>query len=744
MKDVPENPTTAPESFDRRTFLVDVVEEFIRLREGEGVGLTAFCERYPEAWRPEIREHCEGLLAAMPTLAAGPARTEPLAWAGRRFGRFEAVRVLGRGGMGIVCSAVDPAADEVVAIKVLHPSMVASPTSRDRFNREIQVARELDHPGILQVIDVGFDDGTLWFAMPFVEGVSLHELLNRRRMAWRRGYDPRRVPGFVENALGVTRAVADALACAHARGIIHRDVKPHNILLDAQGCPFLADFGLAKDTRDEGLTAPGDLAGTLHYMSPEQALAQRVDVDHRTDVYSLGVVLYEMLTLRRPFEGSSARGVLFDIAFNPPPPLCKKNPLLPKSLEVICHRALEKNPDHRFPNVQEMAEELRRVEEGQPLLTRRSTLVLRKVSRGLRKPEVLVGLGALVTAIVVTVLLWRGADPPRARLRLRLPPGVSVGEVSVRTLGLLDDAVGEAQQVGDLSKPISIAPGSYRVSVVLPNGAWAEGVVHELKRGSTREVVLRPRPSDEAKKGMERVAGRRIRIVDEVEGFGRLVREVAVPTFWIDRCEVSNGEWMRFVEETGDPARRPRFWPAVDSPEWKARPGHFARLPVTHLTVEDMQAYATWAGKRLPTRAEWELAAGGGQPYPWGPAARRGDLELWDLVNVRKSGGPPPGRSKFETYCLLTEPVDARAATAALSVHRLHHVLGNAWETTGSLVLRFDGDRCVPSSGMYATRGGCSESLNFLDGGIATATFYAPRHSRDSLRGFRCARSESP
>jgi TolB-like protein/tetratricopeptide (TPR) repeat protein len=258
-------------------------------------------------------------------------------------------RELGRGGMATVYLAHDLKHDRSVALKVLHSELAAT-LGPDRFQREIKLAARLQHPHILTVLDSGEAGGQLWYTMPFVEGESLRDRLNRERQ----------LP--LEDALQLTWEVADALGHAHDHGIIHRDIKPENILL-SQGHALVADFGVARALQNAGaekLTETGMAVGTPAYMSPEQASAER-DLDARTDIYSLGCVLYEMLAGEPPYTGPSAQAVIAKRFSEPVPHIRTLREIVPEAIEQAITKALAKTPADRYATAAEFAEALRRV-----------------------------------------------------------------------------------------------------------------------------------------------------------------------------------------------------------------------------------------------------------------------------------------------------------------------------------------------------------------------------------------------
>ncbi|MCI0340124.1 MAG: SUMF1/EgtB/PvdO family nonheme iron enzyme [Planctomycetales bacterium] len=320
-----------------------------------------------------------------PDLSSPALRLAAAAPPGQRLGPYVLSGVLGRGGMGIVYRAHDPALGRDVAVKVVEPG--APPDVRARFLREARTGARLRHPGIVAVHAAGEADGQAYIVEELIAGRSLSAILAEQ-------------PLSPEQGARVVQKVARALAHAHANGVIHRDVKPGNILLDPQGEPHLADFGLAREVGGSGaLSRSGVVLGTPQYMSPEQAEGRPGALDGRTDLWSCGVVLYECLTGTRPFGGETPLAVLAGVLAADPPPLRRFAPEAPRDLETIVGRCLEKSPTDRYATAEALAEDLGRFLAGEPVLARPVGPLERAVRRARRHRALVAVLGAAIAAV---------------------------------------------------------------------------------------------------------------------------------------------------------------------------------------------------------------------------------------------------------------------------------------------------------------------------------------------------------
>jgi serine/threonine protein kinase len=359
-----------------------------------------------------------------------------------QLGDFRLLREVGRGGMGVVYEAEQISLRRTVALKILPFAAAIDSRQLQRFKNEALAAAHLKHESIVPVYAVGCERGVHYYAMQFVEGQSLAALIASLRdpgepgalapggrhangSALTPGADapgsptsrvtvrltPEQGRRYFDWAARLGKQAALALEHAHQTGIVHRDVKPGNLLLDARGQLWVTDFGLAQVTGDAGVTVTGEMLGTLRYASPEQVLARRGVVDHRSDVYSLGATLYELLTLRPIFDGRDRHELLRQIADDHPPAPRALSPAIPVELETIVLKALSKEPSERYATAQELADDLQRFLDNRPILARRPGVVDHLRKWAWRHPV------ALAAAVVVLLLLSAGSLLSAALIR---------------------------------------------------------------------------------------------------------------------------------------------------------------------------------------------------------------------------------------------------------------------------------------------------------------------------------------
>ena len=323
------------------------------------------------------------------------------------FGDYELLEEIGRGGMGVVYRAFQKSLNRTVAIKMLLRRDLATPADLARFRSEAEAAARLDHPGIVSIFEVGECDGHPFYSMQFVEGTTLAKRL-------REGPLPAR------EAAVLLAKVADAVHAAHARGVLHRDLKPSNILIDAAGEPHVTDFGLAKRLEaEESVTHTGAILGTPCYMSPEQAAGSRGDVGPTSDVWSLGAILYQILTGRPPFQASSPMDTLLAVLESDPPVPRSIDRQVDRDLEMIALKSLQKPQELRYGSAAELAADLRAFLAGEPVAARHGGFadIVARLFRETHHAVVLENWGLLwmwhsvvVLALCVTtdILAWQG------------------------------------------------------------------------------------------------------------------------------------------------------------------------------------------------------------------------------------------------------------------------------------------------------------------------------------------------
>lgn len=281
------------------------------------------------------------------------------------FGDYELLSEIARGGMGVVYKARQHNLNRIVALKMILTGQLASSAEVKRFYLEAEAAAKLEHPGIIPIYEIGQQDGQHFFSMSYVQGASLADRLKDGPVA------PR-------EATQITMKVAEAIAYAHRHNVIHRDLKPANILIDSDGQPKVTDFGLAKKTEvANDLTASGQVLGTPSYMPPEQALGQSEGVGPSADIYSLGAILYALLTGRAPFQSDNVIDTLRQVIEQDPVPPRRLNSVIHPDLETICLKCLCKQPEKRYQSAADLQDELQRFLSGEPILAKASTVLSR-------------------------------------------------------------------------------------------------------------------------------------------------------------------------------------------------------------------------------------------------------------------------------------------------------------------------------------------------------------------------------
>ena len=483
-------------------------------------------------------------------------------WIGKTVGRVRIDKYLARGGMAEVYLGSHLTLERPVAIKFLHSYIEQDADLLSRFHREARVVAGLRHPNIVQIFDFDSTDGHPYIVMEYLKGPTLANYL--RRMHERHERIP---PHQVARLL---KGLTAALDYAHEQGVIHRDIKPGNILLNSRADEIsfdkpltndveaiLTDFGLVRIVDATSQTASGMVSGTPMYMSPEQARGDKTD--HRTDIYSLGVVLYEMLAGRVPFEADSTMTILHMQINSPPPPI----PGVPGAVQAVMNRALTKSPEERYQTSREMAVDF--------YLAIGMTAQAETIREAL--PEHIVAVApALIKEKPVRSPMWIGVGIFSFICLLALAVG------AFRLLPRLTNSIISTEgAVTEINEPtLSTAPS---VTADLPEAA---GMV-EIKAGNY-EVGRAP-----------------------ADDYHSSVKAISLNGFWIDQFQTTNSQYQLFVDATSAQA---------------AQEVGAENNPVRGVTWDQATAYCSWAKKRLPTEAEWEAAGRGPgtapQLYPWG------------------------------------------------------------------------------------------------------------------------------
>jgi serine/threonine-protein kinase len=517
--------------------------------------------------------------------------------AGGRIAHFELIEKIGRGAAGVLWKAKDLRLQRFAALKIPH-SRLQTDEEFHRFLREGRAAAQLRHPNIVAVYETGRVGDTAYLVADFIDGPNLSQWLAGRVMP------PRQ-------AAELCALLAEALHCAHEQGVVHRDLKPANIILNRNGQPHITDFGLAKWAEDSrGITLDGQLLGTPCYMSPEQARGEAARVDPRADVFALGVILYETCTGKRPFDGPQSAVIDAILRREPARPRAL-NHKIPRDLETICLKALEKDTGRRYATAQEMAVDLRRFLRGEPIVARRTGAIVKGWTLMKRRPAIAAMMALGLTSLASLSMAGRFARKNRELIGLQtvtldtVPSGARIAFVP------LSDSNGQpipARLVRpDERSPVSavVAPGDYIVVAALDDGRF-----HEVFRHVPRDASATPGgfehlywktdasgnvclpaikiPQLDVSAGMVRIDVSES-LVRHGEGAATLRQ-----AFFLDATEFTYGEYKRKLHNG--------TWPK----KYKNDPPPENRS--LRVTYDVAVAYAERLGKRLPTDDEYALA----------------------------------------------------------------------------------------------------------------------------------------
>lgn len=649
--------------------------------------------------------------------------------------RYKIVDKIGEGGMGAIYKAVHTKMDRVCAIKLLTSLSTDSEGAVERFKREARMASSIDNPHAVTIYDFGeAEDGLLYLVMEFIEGQQLTQLIKNERV----------IGGA--RVVHIVRQVAEALQAAHSIGIVHRDLKPDNIMICRKGAESdyvkVLDFGIAKTIADDGndnLTKTGFVLGTPVYMSPEQLSGERLDA--RSDIYSLAIIVYEMLSGKLPFEGDNPHSIMIKRLTTSPAPLRNVSTNVSDAVDRVVMEALARDPENRLPTVAAFASELSQaVHVGTQMLNPRATSALAEESKGHatmewatnidsqllipKDPPGTVGFEALSVSepiqsgggngqanhqtsednratppaeVRVTDSNATGAEPPPAMVEPSpaaeeaaerpaapaRPESTIVGKEPDRgsspmlrwaglaaviilislvgffvfnskasgfTLVVQGAPPGSEVLINDVNRGVvgadgkaeiaGLEPGEFNIRVRRDGFAEFSGSVSGEKGGSrVVEAMLLPVSIDYKGQMVLIPAGWFIMGSDTNEANEKPAHEVNLPAYYIDKFEVTNRQYKEFCDET----KRPH--PAKGIEEYFL---NNPELPVIGVTFDDALAYARWAGKRLPTEAEWEKAASWDpetkkkRQWPWGDRPDGASANINRDMSKIPPGGLPP------------------------------------------------------------------------------------------------------
>ncbi len=641
---------------------------------------------------------------------------------GKSLGRYHILEPLGEGGMAIVYKAYDMRLESEVAVKVIRIERLAPEIlqrAMKRFEREAKALAQLTHPNLVKVLDYGEFENQPYLVMPYLPGGTLKQKMNGRPMPW-------------QEAARLLIPIARALDYAHKRGMIHRDVKPSNILITESGEPMLTDFGVAKIIDEEAtldLTGTSAAVGTPEYMAPEQVTSKTVD--QRADIYALGIVFYEMVTGRRPFQADTPMAVLFKHASEPLPRPKSFVPSLPDAVERILLKALAKQPADRYASMGEVAAALeallmnvsapaREMESppAQPLRTRPpQSSPERTTEKTMRDTN---------TAAFVPE---KSSIP--SNLRRAWPMALvflCLGAILVSTLVILNQPGPSTPTAYPVTEaPITVAPTEPPVAMT---EAPTEPPALPDEITDSKGVVMRLIPAGEFTMGSNGGGN------DE-----KPVHQVYLDAYYMDKYEVTNALYGACVNVgVCDP-------PRDDSSSTRSSyygNAQYNEYPVINVDWDMASTYCEWRGARLPTEAEWEKAARGTDEriYPWGNVfqCRNGNFD----DETQFDSSVVPGGPNCDGY-VDTSPVGSYAS--GQSPYGIYDLAGNVWEWVADW-FSWTYYQTSPSENPLGPGSGQERVLrggswfNYIDFSVRASNRYRNDPTLTySYLGFRCSRS---
>ncbi|MBA4383821.1 MAG: hypothetical protein C0410_03730 [Anaerolinea sp.] len=616
---------------------------------------------------------------------------------GQSLGRYHITEKLGEGGMATVYKAFDTRLERDVAVKIIRKEAFSQELIGQmlkRFEREAKTLAKLTHPNIVPIIDYGEYESSLYLVMPYLAGGTLKQLMGKP-MAW-------------QSAIRLLLPISKALAYAHEQDVIHRDVKPANILMTTSGEPMLTDFGIAKmlDLEDgQTLTGTGVGIGTPEYMAPEQGMGKKID--GRADIYSLGIIFFELLTGKKPFTADTPMAVVFKHMTDPLPQPGAIIDGLPDSIEKVIYKALAKDPSDRYLNMGELAAAFKKLENSTPddktIVTSFETLVPQTANE--RDPY------ATINQLEATInyppkLVNQTSNSTSSSEPQKIPVKFEFSFGKIFGLSLVGVVL--------LMLIIGVASGWFKTKVVptaAPPAPDAGTTMISPKDG----MVLVYVPAGDF-------------LMGSLDGVGEddehPQHSVTLDGYWIDQTEVTNAMYEQCVNDGG--CTKPSSSSSYTRNSYYGSL-EYADYPVIYVDWDQANGYCQWAGRRLPTEAEWEKAARGevGQTYPWTGEEANNNLANYNLKegDTTKVGSYPDGASPYGALDMA----------------------GNVWEWVS------DRYGSYPSGSVNSPQGPTTGDGRVLRSG-SWCSYEDNFHSADRLRnypsntsyssGFRCAYSQ--
>lgn len=641
--------------------------------------------------------------------------------------RYEIIAPVGRGGVGIVYKAKDYILDEIVALKILAPGLGMNQEIVERFKQETKITRRLSHNNIVRIYDIGKFDNRWYISMEYIDGKNLKTIIQEKgRLS-------------ILEALGIIKQVLRGLEVVHEKHIINRDIKPQNILIGRDGIVKIGDFSIAKSTEMEGLTSEDVMiVGSPEYMSPEQINGERID--NRTDIYSVGIVLYEMLTGKTPFESDTLITIAHKQVFELPTPPIELNPEIPSWLDKIILKCLAKRPADRYQEVRELISDLENQRTPKITFPQKENKI--EISQ-----KTFVRLKITAVASIIGMLFTMGIggyfiqkyiqkyNESQKALRItqenltKSTQKLAIMEAELQNLEIIKKDL--ETQVETIRKDLEtqVETITQNLTTQLSTAEQKAQLTEEEKKRLLSELEAIKRATQErTPPGMTLVAAGEFIMGSPDVRDAQPQRKVYLDAFYIDKYEVTNEEYVKFLNAKGTH----EGYIDIDSPyckiekidgKYSVKKG-YEKHPVVEVSWFGADAYAKWVGKRLPTEAEWEKAARGtdGRIYPWGNTFDR------SKCNVNMQGTMPVG-----------------SYPESKSVYGCYDMGGNVWEWVAdwynedyyknSPVVNPKG----PPTGSHRVWRGGSWLGNQFTVRTCVRNYLTPNETRNT-GGFRCAR----